>query len=340
MEKTMKKNIILLGLLFFLLGLAVRPVFSGNRKLAQTGMKFLVVAPDARSSALSGALTAMDGSSTSLFYNPASMARMNSTLHISLGQVQWIADINYVYGTAAFRPAQGNYGVFAVSFLSVDYGDFLGTIRAQNSQGYLDIGIFHPTAYTFGLGYARSLTDKFSVGGHVKYVKQSLTGGIINFDAAQSEQTENFAVGVVAYDFGMLYRTGYKSLQIGMDIRNFSQEIKYISESFQLPLTFKMGAAMNIMDFFKAAKANSLFLSFDYIHPRDYDEQFDIGMEYIFMKTLALRMGYTMPTDEQGLSMGAGLNQSIFGYHLAIDYAYTPFGVFNSVHRISVEFSF
>jgi len=335
----MKKNIILFGLLMFLFTLAIIPAQAKDRKLAQTGMKFLSVAPDARSSALSSALTAMNGTSTSLFYNPSTMAGMAPTFHVSLGQLKWIADINYVYATAAFKPAQGNYGVFGISFLSVDYGDFLGTVRADNEQGYIDTGVFQPSAFSFGLGYARSLTDKFAVGGQVKYVKQNLTGGVKGFDAGEVADAKNFDIGVMAYDFGLVYKTGYKSLQLGMNIRNFSAEIKYIRESFQLPLTFKMGVSINMMDF-TDIENQQLFLSVDYVHPRDFEEQIDAGLEYILYNSLALRLGYTAPTDEQGISLGAGFQKDILDYNLGIDYAYTSFGVFNNVHRFSFQFAF
>ncbi len=335
----MKKNIILFGLLTFLFGLAVSPGLAEDRKLAQTGMKFLVVAPDARSSALSSALTAREGTSTSLFYNPSTMARMQPGFHVSLGQVRWIANINYIYGTAAYKPAQGRYGVFGISFLSVDYGDFLGTIRANNDQGYLDTGIFQPTAFVFGVGYARALTDKFSVGGQIKYVKQNLTGGIVEFDSEEKLDSENFNIGVVAYDFGLIYKTGYKSLKIGMNIRNFSEEITYIRESFQLPLTFQIGVSMNVLDFFDV-KNQSVFVSMDYVHPRDFNQQINVGIEYLLFNSLAIRAGYTSPTDEQGLSMGVGFQQNILNYNLGVDYAYTTFGVFNDVHRFSFQFSF
>ena len=339
MEKTMKKNIILVGILIFIFGLAAGSGLAKDRKLAQTGMKFLVVSPDARSSALSSALTSVEGASTSLFYNPSTMSRMQADYHVSLGQVKWIADIDYIYATAAYKLMQGKYGVFGISFLSVDYGDFLGTIRADNEQGFIDTGIFQPTAFVFGIGYARALTDKFSVGGQIKYVRQNLTGGIIDFDAAEETDSKNFNIGLPAYDFGLIYKTGFKSLNIGMNIRNFSQEIKFVRESFQLPLTFKIGFSMNVMDFTEL-KDHSVIVSMDYVHPRDFEEQIALGVEYMLFHSLALRVGYTAPTDEQGVSLGAGFQKDIFDYNLGIDYAYTDFGVFDNIHRFSFQFSF
>lgn len=318
-----------------------RPAYSGYKKLAQSGFKFLSVPMDARSSALSGALTSLEGRSTSLFYNPASMSRMGYQFDMSLGQVNWIADIKYLYGSVAYRPMDGMLGVFGLTFLSVDYGEMQSTILANNEQGFLDVGTFYPYAYAVGFGYAKALTDKFSVGGQIKYAFQDLGGGVVRFNADESQYTQRFNTGVLAFDFGILYHTGYKSLVFGMNIRNFSQEIQYIKESFQLPLNFEMGISMNMLDLTDISPdQHKLVLSIDATHPRDYPEQLNIGMEYVFMKTFALRAGWTTPTDEQGMSFGFGLRPKVANMNLGFDYAYTPFGIFNDVHRISFNLSF
>lgn len=312
-----------------------------NKKLAQTGFKFLSVSTDARASALSGALTSLEGNSTAIFYNPAGMADMQHNLHVALGQVRWIADIDYLFGSLAYSPALGQYGVFALSLLSVDYGEFQNTILANNEQGFLDLESFNPTAYAFGIGYAKSLTNKFRIGAQIKYVQQNLGGGIVDFESDQSIEAKNFAVDVLAFDFGLIYRTGFKSLNFGMNIRNFSEEIEYIKESFQLPLIFEMGISMNVIDLTSInPEQHALFLSVDALHPRDFEEQIDLGLEYIFAKTFALRTGYTTPTDEQGMSFGAGFNQKLKNVGLGIDYCFTPFGLFENVHRFSIQFYF
>ena len=53
----------------------------------------------------------------------------------------------------------------------------------------------------------------------------------------------------------MIYKTGFKSLNLGMSIRNFSEEIKYIEEGFQLPLTFRIGASIDALDFMDVDKS-------------------------------------------------------------------------------------
>ncbi|MBI2618626.1 MAG: PorV/PorQ family protein [Ignavibacteriales bacterium] len=322
----------------------------GNKKLAQTGMKFLNVGMGARQAGMADAFTAAEGNALSMFYNTAGMARLTSFAEVALGHVQWIADIKHFYGAVALSPFDGDYGVVGFTVQTVDYGEVEATIRANNAQGYLDVGTFKPNAYAFGIGYARALSDKFSVGGNVKFVYQNLGSGIVGVTYSQGSDGQDSlytptreiksTLDVPAFDFGMLYRTGLESLTLGVSIRNFAREVSYIQESFQLPLIFKIGVSMNVLDVFAMDPAShSLMLAVDAEHPRDYPEQIKVGAEYVFSQTLSLRFGYVSPADEHGVSFGVGLQQSLVGTHLKVDYAYTPFGIFSSVQRLSLNFS-
>ena len=315
-----------------------------DAKLAQTGLKFLSIGVSARQAALADAFTASDGNSASQFYNPAGMARLDGVADVSLGSVNWIADIKHHYASLALKA--GDLGVIGLSFQYADYGKIEATILANNSQGFLDIGTIKPSAYSVGLGYARALTDKFSIGGNVKYVRQDLgvgtteatyVGGAGGVTGASLDGQNKNALDVVAFDFGLIYRTGFKSLTLGMAVRNFAREVKYQKESFQLPLAFKIGASMNVLDFagFEPDK-HSLLVTVDAEHPRDFPEQMKVGLEYVFMDLVAARIGYVGPADEHSLSYGLGLQYKQFG----LDYALTPFGVFNEVQRFSVRFGF
>lgn len=310
-------------------------------KRAQTGLKFLEVSLDARASSMGGALTALEGASSSMFYNPAGMSRMGDYVNITLGQLNFIADIDYVYGTAAINYENGKYGIFGISFVSVDYGKFMGTIRADNEQGFTETGNFSPSAYAIGLGYAKALTDKFSVGGNIKYVNQNLIGGYIDFLLDESPVSRNFEADVISFDFGILYKTGFKSLNFGMNMRNFSKEIKYIKESFQLPLTFEIGFSINAVDIMNIdAEKHSILVSVDAVHPRDYSEKINLGIEYKFMNLFAVRTGINTPSDEEGINFGVGFNQEIADIRFHFDYGYTSFGVFDDVHRFTIQFGY
>ena len=231
-------TVLITALLVSVLCLQTPDTYAQN-KLAQTGLKFLSVSLDARASAMAEAVTSLHGNSASMFYNPAGMANMENYADISLGQTNWIADIDYLHASAAFQPFENdNYGVIGISIVSVDYGEFLQTVRANNDQGFIDVGTYSPTAMAIGVGYARMLSEKFSVGANVKYVRQSIGTGIVGIgtdtEGNESYDEQDFKVDAWAFDFGLIYKTGFKSLNLGMSIRNFSSEIKYVEESFQL----------------------------------------------------------------------------------------------------------
>jgi hypothetical protein len=149
------------------------------------------------------------------------------------------------------------------------------------------------------------------------------------------------AVDVIAFDFGLIYRTGFKSLTLGMAVRNFAREVKYQKESFQLPLAFRLGVSMNLFDLtgFDSEK-QALMITVDAEHPRDFPEQMKIGAEYVFMNMVSARVGYIGPADEHNLSYGLGFQLGMAGTKLGLDYAYTPFGIFNNVQRFSLRFGF
>lgn len=340
-NKKMKNRYKILTLCILILAGGLQTIYA-QQKLAQTGMKFLLVSPDARAASMGDAVSALEGDVSSLFFNPAGLARQSAFYDVSLGQVKWIADINYYYGAASFAPFSGNYGVVGLSMVYVDYGDFLGTIRANNDAGYIDMGIFNPKAYYFGLTYSKALNDKFSIGGNLKYAVQDLKSSVTAVDVNTGNYTrKEYKPNVLVFDFGMLYHTGFQSLSFGAVVRNFSKEMKLEAEGFQLPLIFKVGVAYNAADLFKLDKnEHSIQLAVEAVHPRDFAEQINTGIEYKFMNMLSLRAGYSTPNDEHNMTAGIGFQKTIADFNLGIDYAYVPWTTFSNVHNFTIHFGF
>lgn len=305
-------------------------------KRAQTGMKFLQMSVDARASGMAGAMTAMEYGASAMFYNPASMARVSTNLNLSVGQVQWFEDVVYNYGSLAFAPAGGDYGVFGAFVMAVDYGEFLGTIRADNEDGFVDTGVFSPSAISAGFSYANQLSDRFAIGGNIKYVYQDLTSNTINVG-----ETQGNSEGTMAFDLGVLYNTGFRSLNFAMSARNFSNEVQFEEEAFELPLTFTIGVSMNMIDLTDFnSDMHSFVLSMDAERPRDFYEHLNVGGEYTLAKTFSLRAGYAFPADEEGVSLGVGVQRDLGGFNFDANYAFTDWGVFGSVSRISLNLGF
>ena len=351
----MKKNTgrIIVGALMGIL-LSINGNAQDNQKLAQASFQFLSVVSDARAAAMADAVTSLQIGSSALFFNPAGMSNMKDFIDVSASNNQWIADIKHYTVGMAISPFKGDYGVVGFSMQYVDYGNFIGTrVNKSIDKGYDDVGIFKLYALAVGIGYAKQLTDQFSVGGQIHWARQDLGQSTIPNLAPQipildslgkptgqfadSSSTVSNKLTPLVFDFGTQFKTGIKSLVFGMSVRNFSKDMQYAYENFQLPLVFTLGISMNLMDFFENVPMDqSLYLCIDASHYRDHPEQLKIGVEYQVLKMLSLRGGYATNSDESGFSYGVGVSK--FGF--AFDYSYTPFGVFNNVQRMTVRFSF
>ena len=98
----------------------------------------------------------------------------------------------------------------------------------------------------------------------------------------------------------------------------------------------------------------------DATKPQDAEQLVFSGVEVSLFDMLKLRTGYKInyqgvenekvdeitrttfdvPTTEEGLSFGVGADVPMPGFGATVDYAYTDFGILDSVHRISVSLQF
>ena len=337
----MKRFIITCLTAIMIIGLLTSPSYGQQVKLAQTGFNFLSVSSDATAGGMGDAVNSFSGYSGALTHNPAAMAEMPGLLNLNVSVNDWIADIKYLSFSAIVSPLSGEYGVIGLSIQSVDYGDVLTTMVRPDNSGYIDTGVMDPAALAVGIGYAKAISDRFSVGGQVRFAYQSLGSSVV--PGGNSYVTKQNVASAVTFDFGTVFKTGIKSLAFGMSIRNFSQDVTYEEESFQLPLLFTFGISANLLDFTEFRGSNQSFiLSCDVAHPTSHPEQLKIGAEYEFMKVIALRGGYITGDSEDGMTYGVGISSAALGLgstDFRIDYSYTPFGVFNNVQRFSVSFS-
>ncbi len=329
--KIIIKPLTILVLPFFLLSSAKG---EDLKKVAQTGLQFLKVDMLASAAAMGGAFTMAGTGANAMFYNPAGMSGTESGFDLVTSNTSWIADINYI--AAGIARSFGNLGTVGVSFVTSDYGDIQGTrLDASTADGYVETDIGNVNSQAIGISYARILTDKFRVGGQVKFASQALGANLM-----PEGETKNNEVSGLAYDFGTIFYPGLKSLAFGMSIRNFSPQFKYEEEAFELPLTFNIGTSVNLFDFVNGPSSSALLIAVDAVHPRDYSERVHVGAEYLFADLLAVRAGYKTNYDEEALSMGFGVKYAVGGIGLRIDYSYSQLGAFDGVSRITIGGSF
>ncbi len=313
----------------------------GLKKIAQSTMNFLTVSVSPKASAMGEAFCAVGNGAESIFFNPAGIVESDNTFDLKMYATQWIADINYMAGALAWNA--GKYGSIGLSVLTVDYGSIRWTSLISASErelyplGYKDNGqISNVGAYSFGLTYGRAISTQFLIGGNMRLVGQNLGQSLLSNGMKDNSATK------LVFDAGVKYFTGLRSIRFGMAIRNFSTNIKREEIEEQLPVLFTMGVALDLFDIVapKRSGTQALMLAVDFLHPNNYSERMNIGLEYKLFDKVALRGGYQTNQDIASWSAGLGVNSSIGGKHFEFDYSYSNFDIFDGVNRLAVGIAF
>lgn len=338
------KKLSILMLALVVLSLVVPTYAAGVKKFAQAGMTFLKIEPSARSAGMGCASSANIFDASAMFSNVALMSYVQG-FDLSLSQTNWIADIKHTSGAIAW--GHETWGTFGVSFIKMDYGTMIETFPWTDNTnvelfeaGYYFGREFEPSEYSIGVSYARRVTNQFSFGGSVKLVHQDLFESLMRHETLGDIEVTN-KQDIRAFDFGTAYYTGYKDLRVTMSVRNFSNQGKYVTQRFELPLNFTIGTAMDVMQLFSNEKQMKLTLAMDWLHPRDYTERIHFGAEWGFMDMLFLRGGYKFNYDEESFSGGLGFTKEFGNLGLRVDYSYSDFGeFFDAVNRLTLGLSF
>lgn len=315
-------------LLYLLLLLLMGPPLLGQT-VGTTSFQFLKVLPDARAAAMGEAVSTAVNTSSALFYNPGALIGVDK-FDVSFAYVDWFLDVSISSVAAAYTiPALGTIGILGILH---DYGSIEETTVDQ--LGFREDGTYNPgltgnsispSSMVLGVSLARALTNKFSLGLMAKYVSEDLV---------------HAKASAVIFDGGLLYYTGFRSLTLAATLRNLGQNVTFVDEDYPIPQTFALGVsgylASSKNSMFIASDKSRLLYTFELIHPRDYDQQYKMGLEYSFSDMLFLRAGYKINYDVEGLSLGAGIRLR----NLRFDYAFSDFGAYLSpVQRVTLGFS-
>lgn len=317
---------------------------SSFSKVGTTAAPFLKIGVGARAVALGGNFVALADDPSALYWNPAGITRMQQ-MSISGTHTEWFAGITH--DVVTFTAPLAKNSAIGIDLIYLNSGEIEQTTLEEQDGN----GIFYDmTNFALGLTYARKLTDQFSVGVKGKYIREKL----------YNEEASTFAM-----DFGTIFNTGFNGLRIGMNLANFGgnmqmdgsdlssvQEDPYSgelienrkkTESWPLPVIFRVGIAMDILGTDEAMMKNNdnrLTLAIDGNHPNDNKETIGAGLEYMWNKLLALRAGYKNNHDVQKFSYGAGLNLTLAGWRFQFDYAYASLSDLDEVQRFTVGIAF
>ena len=315
-----------LSALLAVLIVGVTPVeLLAQAKVGTTGAQFLELGVSARSMGMADAFVAVSNDVSAVYYNPAGLTSLLGT-EVLATYVSMPADIGYGFAAIGF-PLESVGGVLGFGVSALTSGSMVE--RTYNrGVDYPDEGIFG-TGRKFAwndlavsVSYGRYLTDRFSLGFTVRYI---------------GEFVHDFSASSWSADVGTSYNTGYRDFKLAMAITNFGPDLKFIEKAAPLPINFKFGGSINVIE----AADHVLTLVAEGSHPSDNLEKYNAGMEYLFKDRFALRLGGRFNYDVDGLTAGAGMRLP-YGDEgqISFDYAYQDFGILTQVHRFTMSVAF
>lgn len=313
------------------------PAANDATKIGSGGGQFLKIGVGARATGMGSAYSGLSNDITSLYWNPAGLADVEG-IAANFSYTQWFAGLSHNF-IAASMPISEQYRA-AISITSFSSGNIpVTTLTNDNGTGTF----YSLTDIAIGLTFAGKLTDQFSFGVTGKYINQQLT--------------ELSSSGLV-FDIGTMYRTDLQGLRLGFSISNLGGEFRYagqglvqrteqssglgqrstetelLAKSYALPLSFRAGAAIDVIE---NDEMNKLVVAADFETLSDAPEQYAVGAEYTWNDFVSVRAGYRGGQEQLGFAAGAGLKYESGGFKGSVDYSISPTKNFDMLNRLSIN---
>jgi len=303
------------------------------KRTGTAGFTFLELPATARQAAVGDAYSALGSinDASSIFTNPAMLGYVTGP-SISVTYATHLVETNHQ--AIAFAYGLGSAGSIGLSVLRFDAGDLIGTVTDNTLQaGYREVGNFNFGSIAIGPSYSLRMTDRFSFGVTIRYAREGASN-VQGVTRGSEFSADNFLAEV-----GTLYYTGFGSLRFATNVQSIGFDTEYISDPFQSPVVYRIGAAY---DFFDTPDSPvKLTTLLEAIHPTDADEKMMAGGELWVMNMVALRAGYKFNMDEEGFTGGVGLKFDMGGGRpIGLDFAYVDYGRFDPVTRFSLNVGF
>ncbi|MHB0997520.1 MAG: PorV/PorQ family protein [Elusimicrobiales bacterium] len=294
------------------------PDYFVKSAVGTTTADFLNLPVGARAAGMGGAYSAIAEEASAVYWNPAGLVQIPKLSAVFM-RAQYVEDISYQYAAYAHRLSYDS--VLAGSILMTDIGSITRTDVSGNN-----LGAFTPRDQVVTVSYSKAVlefSDKdidVSVGVSAKYIKSKIV-----------ESAHSYAgdIGIMTYNFGDIpYR-------LAVTATNMGGGLSYADESNPLPLTLKLGGALNPF--------KNMLVAADVVFPKHNRPNLLLGTELATapneLTRLCVRGGLNAQQMRDGLTgftMGLGATLHFF----SLDYAFVPMGELGTTHRISLTFDF
>ena len=273
----------------------------------KTGLPFLKLGNDARSSAMGEAFTSIMNDHSSFYYNPASLRSSNR--QISLSHREGFAETtnDYLGATIPGEDVSFGFSAYTTSVNDIEVrlqpGDPEGTFGARNGS--------------IGAGAAFSVSDNILVG----------VAGKLLYEKIYVDEASGYGI-----DAGVLYK-GFENITVGMSLLNLGKMGILRSERSLLPTTLRLGASFNTL----LSQDFSIVVAGDAVKTvNDNGTHFLVGAESVYDSMFMLRAGFQTGYETKSISGGVGVFYGIVRF----DYAFIPMtGLFSPNHLFSLTFN-
>ena len=311
-------------------------------KVATSAANWLKLETGTRAIAMSGAHTASGQGIASIAYNPAAITFLaeNKNQEVYFSKSNYLVDISHNVLGYGRKLTRADY--LGLQLFYLDSGDMDITTAEYPDGGQ---GKFKVQQLCFRVNYGRIITNRLRIGATFKIIREDIHTSYM--------QSYAFDIGS-NFDTGILTNSnGDNGVILGMSVSNFGPEVSFegtgldqivdsdvsvdgqlrkITESFSLPLMFRLGFYKKVVD----RGRHSLLVSADMINSMDYTTYMVTGMEYSFGEFAYLRAGTHILHDTARFSCGAGLKYKGF----VIDYALSNFSVLENTHQFALGYEF
>ncbi len=317
-------------------------IAQGISKTGTTAAQFLKLGIGSKALGIGGAFTSIADDPSCLYWNPGGLGNQKK-YNIMFDHYNWFLDIKMDY-LALILPLT-NYGTMGFAFNYLHMGEMeVTTTKDPEGTGEK----FNASSYIGQFSYGVKLTDRFSLGLSVKYIREIIWNSHANG---------------VAIDIGTLFRSKIEGLNIGMSVSNYGNKLQMVgrdlliqtdidptlesdpdnvgsslvTDRFDLPIISRFGISYeaNIISHI------STTLSIDANHPNDNTQSISIGSEINYNNVAFFRTGFKdlfLKDSQQGISIGCGLNLKYQNIHYKIDYSYSNYTILGNPQKITITF--
>ena len=300
-----------------------------------TATPFLLIVPDARAGGMGDMGVATSADALSIFHNPAKMTFNDRQIKTGITYSPWLRNLtdDIFIGSGSYINRFSENAAWGAEFRYFSLGQIDLTDNSGNPNGSIN-----PNEFVVTGSYALKLSETFSMGVGLKYIRSNLA---FNGTAGNTLQPVNsFAVDVSGYfqSFEENYGSFNGRYRLGFNITNIGPKVSYTpgQEDF-IPTNLKFGGGFDfILDDYNIISTNVEFTKLlvptppvrdsngDVVEGKDdnvgwvqgifqsfgdapggFSEElqeftYALGAEYLYNNAFAVRLGYFHESQDKG----------------------------------------